>query len=71
MGLALGGAAGVRLSRHCGLLVSRNTRLRVIRRPPGPAISSPQVRSVDAFALRRRHTDGTLLVDLARRRPLA
>jgi hypothetical protein len=34
MGLALGGTAGVRLSRHFGLIVSRNTRLRVIRRIP-------------------------------------
>jgi transposase len=71
MGLALGGAAGVRLSRHFGLTVSRNTLLRVIRHTPCPAIVSPQVLSVDEFALRKRHTYGTLLVDLARRRPLA
>jgi transposase len=71
MGLALGGAAGVRLSRHFGLLVSRNTLLRVIRRTPGPAISSPQVLSVDDFALRKRHTYGTILLDLERGQPLA
>jgi transposase len=71
MGLALGGAAGVRLSRHFGLMVSRNTLWRVIRRTPCPAIVPPQILSVDDFALRKRHTSGTLLVDLARRRPLA
>ena len=71
MGLALGGAAGVRLSRHFGLTVSRNTLLRMIRRAPCPAIIHPQVLSVAEFALRKRHTYGTLLLDLARRRPLA
>jgi transposase len=71
IGLALGGAAGARLSRSLGLIVSRNTLLRVIRRPSCPASSSPRVLSVDEFALRKRHTYGTLLLDLARRRPLA
>jgi transposase len=69
--LALGGAAGARLSRSLGLIVSRNTLLRVIRRTSCPTIGSPQVLSVDGFALRKRHAYGTLLLDLARRRPLA
>jgi transposase len=71
IGLALGGAAGVRLSRSLGLTVSRNTLLRAVRRAPCPTISPPQVLSVDDFALRKRHTYGTLLLDLARGRPLA
>jgi transposase len=71
IGLALGGAAGARLSQALGLTVSRNTLLRVIRRTPYPAITPPQVLSVDDFALRKRHTYGTILLDLTRRRPLA
>ncbi len=71
IGLALGGAAGVRLRRSLGLTVSRNTLLRAIRRTPCPTISPPQVLSVDDFALRKRHIYGTLLLDLARGRPLA
>jgi transposase len=71
IGLAPGGAAGSRLSRSLGLPVSRNTLLRVIRRAPCPMMVSPQVLSVGDFALRKRHTYGTPLLDLARRRPLA
>jgi transposase len=69
--LALGGAAGARLSQTLGLTVSRNTLLRLIRRAPCPAIIPPQVISVDEFARSKHHTYGTLLLDLARRRPLA
>jgi transposase len=71
IGLALGGAAGVRLRQSLGLLVRRTTLVRVIRRAPCPVMVPPQVLSVDDIALRRRHTDGTLLLDLARRQPLA
>jgi transposase len=71
IGLALGRAAGVRLSQSFGFIVSRNTLLRLIRHTPCPAMASPRVLSFDDFALHKRHTYGTLLVDLERRRPLA
>lgn len=49
--------------------MSRHTLLRGLRRQPTP--SFPTVRGVDDFALRKRHTSGTILVDLERRQPVA
>jgi transposase len=71
VGLALGGKAGARLSQQLALAVSRSTLLRAIRRHPVPAIPTPTVIGVDDFALRKRQTYGTILVDLERRHPVA
>jgi transposase len=71
IGLALGGAAGARLTQRLGLHASRDTLLRLVRRLPLPGIPPLRAIGVDDWAHRKRQRYGTIIVDLTDRRPVA
>jgi transposase len=71
IGVALGGQAGARLSKHLGLPASRDTLLRLVRRLPLPVIPPLRAIGVDDWAYRKRQRSETIVVDLERQRPVA
>lgn len=69
-GLALGGEAGAPLARRSGMPTSPNSLLRLLRRTAIGPVPTPRVLGVEDWAKRKRHTYGTILVDLERHCPI-
>ncbi|MFI6369159.1 ISL3 family transposase [Nocardia sp. NPDC050630] len=70
VGLALGGRAGHRMTRHLATEVSRSTLLRLVRAIPLPQVGTLPTVGIDDFAIRRGRIYGTIIVDMATRQPV-
>ncbi len=68
IGFSAGGEEGARLAAKLGMTTSPDTLLRLIVAAPEADAPCPRVLGVDDWAFRKRHTYGTILVDLEQNR---
>jgi transposase len=68
VGVALGGEGGARLLAHLSMPASAATVLRLVKALPMPMPDAPRSIGVDDWAMRKRCTYGTIIVDLEGRR---